>query len=85
MSQEQGYPLEEALKALGALREAAGLQPERFPVQAFVGMISDEVEALRARGMTDAEIAAIVRENSAIVISEVEIAENYASAEERRR
>jgi hypothetical protein len=40
------YPVEEALKAPRALRLAAGLPDERFPIQAFVGMISDEVTAL---------------------------------------
>ncbi len=40
----QMYPVEEAIRAQKALREAAGLGPEQFPIQAFVGMISDEVE-----------------------------------------
>lgn len=44
------YPIEEALKAQKALRNAAGLGDEMFPIQAFAGMISDEVEALRNRG-----------------------------------
>ena len=39
--------LAESLKALQALRNAAGLGPEQFPLPAFVGMISDEVKALR--------------------------------------
>ncbi|MGA9718003.1 MAG: hypothetical protein WBQ79_06955 [Acidobacteriaceae bacterium] len=46
-------------------------------------MISDEIEALRARGKSDEEIASLIRENSAIEISAAEIAENYASPEER--
>ena len=85
MSEEQDYPLEEALKALGALRQAAGLEPERFPVRAFVGMISDEVDALRRRGMSDEEIAELVRGSSSIRITGQEIAENYAWPEERAR
>ena len=85
MGEEQGYSLDEALKALGALREAAGLKPERFPVEAFVGMISDEVELLRKLGKSDEEIARIVRENSAIEIRGAEIREHYASPEERGR
>ena len=31
MSLLKAYPLEEALRAIHALREAAGLEPERFP------------------------------------------------------
>ena len=81
---QKEYPLEEAVKAQKALRDAAGLGAERFPIQAFVGMISDEIEALRKTGKSDAEIAALVRENSAIEISAEEIAENYASPAERQ-
>ncbi len=77
------YPLEQALQAQSALRQAAGLGPEMFPVQAFVGMISDEIEQLRAQGKTDAEIAAMIQAHSTIEITASEIAENYASAEER--
>ena len=47
------YPLEEALKAQTGLRNAAGLEPEQFPMQALVGMMSDEIQALREQGRTD--------------------------------
>lgn len=79
------YPVEEAMKAQKSLRDAAGLEPERFPIQAFVGMISDEIESLRKRGVTDDEIAALIQDNSAIEISAAEIAENYASPEARHQ
>ena len=84
MSSAKMYPVEEALKAQKALRDAAGLEPEQFPMQAFVGMISDEIESLRKRGKSDEEIAALVRQNSAIEVTAAEIAENYASPEERQ-
>ena len=83
MSAGKMYPVEEAIKAQKSLREAAGLEPEQFPIEAFVGMISDEIESLRKRGKTDEEIASIIQRNSAIEISAAEIAENYASPEER--
>ena len=83
MSAPKMYPLEEAMKAQKALRDAAGLAPEQFPVEAFVGMISDEVELLRERGKSDEDIAAMIRQHSAIEITAAEIAENYASPEER--
>lgn len=85
MSQPRLYPIEEAIKAQKSLREAAGLAPEEFPIEAFVGMISDEIESLRKRGKNDEEIAAIIRQNSAIEINASEIAENYASPEERHQ
>jgi hypothetical protein len=79
----QMYPVEEAIRAQRALREAAGLAPEQFPIQAFVGMISDEVEQLRQRGKSDEEIACLIEANSRIKITASEITENYASPEER--
>ena len=78
------YPVEQAVLAQKALRQAAGLGPEMFPVEAFVGMISDEVEKLRAQGKSDEEIAALIRANSTIEINGREIAEHYASPEARR-
>ncbi len=85
MSLPKTYPLEEAIKAQKSLREAAGLEPEEFPIQAFVGMISDEIESLRKRGRSDDEIAAIIQRNSSIEITAAEIAENYASPEQRHQ
>jgi hypothetical protein len=82
---EKTYSLEEALKAQGALRAAAGLEPERFPVEAFVGMISDEIETLRAQGKSDDQIAGLINEQGQIEISAAEIAANYATPEERNR
>lgn len=77
------YPLEEALRAQKALRDFAGLEPEAFPIEAFVGMVSDEIEQLRNQGRTDTEIAQVISANSAIQITEAEIARNYASPEQR--
>ena len=77
------YPVEEALKAQRALRSLAGLGPELFPLPAFVGMISDEVESLRNGGHTDEEIASIIRSSSAIDITAAQIGEYYASPHDR--
>ena len=77
------YPIDQALRAQKALREAAGLGPEMFPIQAFVGMISDEVETLRGQGKTDEEIASLIKAHSDIQITAAEIAENYASPDQR--
>ena len=78
------YPIEEALRAQQALRAAANLPPELFPLQAFVGMISDEIEQLRARGLTDQQIANLVQQNSSIRITAQQIADHYASPGQRR-
>ena len=79
------YPVEQAVCAQKALREAAGLGPEMFPIQAFVGMISDEIEKLRSQGKTHAEIAALIATNSGIEITASEIEENYAPPEDRHQ
>jgi len=85
MSESTKYSIEEAMKAQRSLRDAAGLEPEQFPLEAFVGMVSDEIETLRKRDKTDEEIASIIRNSSAIEITAAEIAENYASPEERHQ
>lgn len=77
------YSVEEAIRAQKALRTAAGLGPEMFPVKAFVGMISDEIDSLRKAGESDEQIAALIRQSSSIQISAEEIVENYAAPEER--
>lgn len=82
---QKTYPIEEALKAQSALRSAAGLQPEQFPILSFVGMISDEIEALRNQGRSDEEIAGLIRRNSNIEINSGEIAQNYAPPEARHQ
>ncbi len=81
--QPKTYSVEEAIRAQKALRDLAGLAPEMFPIQAFVGMISDEVEILRKQGHTDEEIARTIEAHSKIGITAAEIGENYASPEER--
>ncbi len=82
-SEEKTYPIEEALRAQKALRQLAGLGQEQFPVAAFVGMISDEIETLRKQGRTDQQIADAITQNSSIAITPAEIADNYASADQR--
>jgi hypothetical protein len=79
----RSYPIEEALRAQQALRAAAGLSRELFRIPAFVGMVSDEIEALRKLGRTDEQIAHIVCQSSAIEVTAAEIAVNYASPVER--
>ena len=77
------YPVEQALRAPKALRDAAGLSPEMFPIQAFVGMISDEIETLRSQGKTDEDIARLIETHSDIRITGSEIEDNYASPDQR--
>ncbi len=83
MASEKVYLVEDAIQAQKALRKAGGLGPETFPIQAFVGMISDEIEHLRQQGHSDEDIANLITTNSKIEITSAEIAQNYASPERR--
>ena len=82
-SQEKTYPIEEALRAQKALRQLAGLGQEQFPLSAFIGMVSDEIEILRRQGHTDQQIADAICRYSRISVTADEIASNYASPDER--
>jgi hypothetical protein len=77
------YGLEQIMRAQAALRNAAGIEPEQFPVEAFVGMVSDEVQILRNQGRGDEEIVGIILASSGIEISPATLAQHYASAEDR--
>jgi len=79
------YSLDQVLRALAALRADAGLAPEQFPVEAFVGMISDEVETLRERGQTDEQIAQLIQASSGIDIDGATISKYYAPPAARQR
>ena len=81
----KAVPLAEAIKAQSALRSAAGLAPEQFPIPAFIGMISDEIETLRSQGKTDQQIAAIVRDSSNISVTAEDISDHYATPQQRAR
>lgn len=83
--EHETYPLEEALRAQKALRDLAGLKPEMFPMEAFVGMVSDEVETLRGQGYSDDAIAQVITKSSKIAITGDQIAANYASPELRHQ
>ena len=85
MAPTKNYSVGDAIQAQKALRDLAGLQPETFPIEAFVGMISDEIEQLRSQGHTDEEIARVISSNSKIEISASEIAANYATPEDRHQ
>ena len=54
------FTAEQAATANTVLRRALGLGPESFSVEQFVGMVSDEIEQLRAAGQSDREIAALL-------------------------
>lgn len=76
------FTAEQAAKIVTAMRREAGLEPERFPLSAFVGMISDEIDLLRSKGATEESILSILRSNGAEVSAE-ELHRYYATPEQR--
>lgn len=82
---EVTFSLDEAMAAQAAMRGILGLPPERFPLSAFVGMVSDEIAQLRAAGMTDDTIAGIVTTATHRDVSAADIAAHCAPPEARQR
>ncbi len=85
MSDERMYSLPEVMKAQAALRSAANLPAETFPLGSVIGMFSDEIESLRKQGMDDGAIAAIIRASSAIEVDSGVLGALYATPEQRKR
>jgi hypothetical protein len=77
------FTAEDAAKANAVLRGALGLEPQRFSVQQFVGMASDEIEQLRAAGKSDEEIVRLLK-GAGIEVAAADIARYYAPPEARR-
>ena len=55
------FTLEQAMRGVSALRVAAGLPEERFETEQLIDMFSDEIRALRERGLSDESIAELLR------------------------
>lgn len=85
MSEEsKTFTGKQAADAQTALRKALGLAPEQFPLPAFVGMVSDEIEQLRKQGHTDEQIALVINQTiGQAAISAADIGRFYASPEDR--
>ena len=81
---DAGYTADDAARATTALRAAQGKGLEAFPAPVCVGMISDEVEALRAAGRSDADIVALLAD-AGVALSPDDLARFYAPPEARRR
>lgn len=85
MNSEQTISGHQAATAQTALRAALGLPPEQFSIEAFVGMISDEVEQPRAKGSSYEEIATLVTNATGVSISGSAVTGFYASRASRGR
>ncbi|MGU3537362.1 hypothetical protein [Methylobacterium sp. A54F] len=83
MAHDDSFTLDQSIAAQKALRSALNLPEEVFPVEAFVGMVSDEIEQHRKAGKSDQDIAAIIEQATGKRITAEAIAEHYASPEQR--
>ena len=83
MDEEQTFSVEDAVAVQRELRRSLGLAAATFPLPAFVGMISDEIEQFRAAGKSDADIAAVIRNTVGREVSPETIAQFYAPPEQR--
>ena len=79
------FSADDAVAAQRALRQALGLPEERFPAQAFVSMISDEIEQMRAQGRTDQEVADVIRTVTGHDLPASFLADNYAAPDTRQQ
>ena len=83
MPTDPTFTAEDALTTTRTLRDALGLGQERFPAAAFIGMVSDEIEQLRAAGQDDTAIAALIAEATGKPVTAELIQTHYTSPENR--
>lgn len=55
------FSAHEAVAVQEELRRSLALAPEQFPLPAFIGMISDEIDQFRDAGRSDADIVALIK------------------------
>lgn len=85
VEQTTTFSAEDAVAVQRELRRSLGLAAETFPLPAFIGMISDEIEQFRGAGRSDDDVVAVIKGTLGRDIAAQEIAEHYAPPEARRR
>ena len=83
MEETASFSAEQAAAANRSLRAALGLGAQDFTTEQFVGMISEEIEQLRAVGKTDADIAQILEQDVGVRVSVDSIRRFYSDETER--
>jgi len=77
------FSAQEAVAVQRELRRTLGLDAEAFPLPAFIGMISDEIEQFRASGRGDKDVAAVIRACIGRDVEPSDIARYYAPPDAR--
>ena len=83
MEDTESFTAEQAAAANKVLRAAVGLAPQTFSKEQFVGMISEEIEQLRAAGHTDGDIAQLLAREVGVRVDPDSIRRYYADSVER--
>ncbi len=83
MEETASFTAEQAAAANRILRAELGLGPQEFSTEQFVGMISEEIEKLRASGKTDDEIVRLLNEGVGVTVSPDSIRRFYADEAQR--
>jgi hypothetical protein len=78
------FSAQEAVAVQRELRRSLGMDAERFPLPAFVGMISDEIDQFRDAGKSDADIVAVIKSTIGRDITPWDIKAHYAPPEARQ-
>ena len=82
---DESYTAEQAALAQRALTDELGQPPTRFAQQQFLGMLGDELVALRQKGAADDQIADLLSANTGTRITPSAIAAAIAEVEEFRQ
>ena len=82
-TQGEDFSADQAAVATTAWRAELGLAPERFGLDRFVGMISDEIDQLRRAGRSDAAISDVLRDKAGLDVPADAIARYYAPPDRR--
>ncbi len=85
MTDDPFFSVEDAVRAQRALRASLGLGDEAFPLQAFIGMISDEIQQMRESGRSDLEVIEVIAAATGRCIDIGDLRRFYAPEEQRRR
>jgi len=81
---DRPFTARQPLKATQELRSALNLPPEQFGAEQFVGMISEEIEQLRAAGRTDSDISQLLTERAGVSLSADSIGRYFVESDDRR-
>ncbi len=82
---DENYTAEQAALAQRALTDELGQPPARFAQQQFLGMLGDELLALRRQGAADERIADLLSSNTGTRITPSAIASAITEAEQFRQ